>query len=445
MQRSPFAWLFINLFILSSCSQPQVFVDKQSLDSLFHILSERDFAFGAAAVSRNGELAYQKVVGYARINEDGKTLSSTETKYRIGSVTKTFTAVIIFQLIEEGKLRLDSRLAHYFPGIPNAQEISVSDMLYHRSGLANYTDDQLYKPWKYKKISRSELLELLSQLKPNFNPNQRAEYSNTNFLLLSLIIEKICNKMYQEVLSQRILSKLSLEDTYFEKAADSALKGSKSYKYADFGWIQQPEDVAENHMGAGALVSTPDDLLKFIDALFTHKLINKQSLEKMTSLRQGYGMGIFPFEFETGRAYGHEGRINEFYTTLIHFPRQNLSLAYCTNAIVYPRDDIVKTVVEICTVGSYKLPYSHPENTEQCNLDKLVGSYESESMPIAVSCKMGENGLIFTTQGEDFETSMINENYFVNYQYGYFFEFLPRKNQLMIKETDNIYRLNKVQ
>ncbi len=184
-------------------------------------------------------------------------------------------------------------------------------------------------------------------------------------------------------------------------------------------------------------------MITFVDALFSYKLIDKESLNEMISFEEDYGLGIFKFQFGSSSAYGHEGRINEYYATLVHFPDNGFSLAYCTNGILYPRDDIVNAVVQICLKNNYTLPVFSGSEVNEKELTNLAGNYASDIMPINVTCKSENGELIVETQGRAFESTLISDNYFANYQYGYFFEFQPTKNILLIKETDNIYTLKK--
>jgi CubicO group peptidase (beta-lactamase class C family) len=418
-------------------------IDKAKLDSLFTELNENNLGMGSIAISRDNQLLYQRAFGYAQLNQSEKVASTTETYYRIGSVTKMFTAVLAFQLIEEGLLMLDDRLNKYFPKIPNANRITVKNLLNHSSGLSNYSDKTDFQTWKYESKSRDELLEVIKNSNPAFDPGQKHEYSNTNFLMLTLLLEKVSGKPYEKLLMEKILSRIGLSKTYYEAAADTVRKESKSYKYFNGKWVLQREDIAENHIGAGVIVSTPSDLTKFIEALFSFNLINEGSIKSMTSFDQDYGLGIFMFQFESTTAYGHEGRINEYYTTLIYFPDSRLVIAYSTNGILYPRDDIVKTVAQICRDVNYTLPNFGGMEVDEKELTNLSGNYASDAIPFEVSCRVVDSRLIVETQGTPFETIMINHNYFANYQFGYFFEFQPKSRILLIKETDNVYTLKK--
>lgn len=333
-----------------SCGQTikKTGIDNTKLDSLFTNLDKHKLGMGSLAISKNNKLVYQRAFGYDLLNQTEKIPSTTDSFYRIASVTKMFTAVLVFQLIEKGQLSLDNHLNKFFSEIPNSELITVRNLLNHSSGLTNYSDIPDFQQWKYEKKSKKELLGTVINSKPSFIAGKRHEYSNTNFFLLSLILEKISGKSYQKLLEENIFQKINLNKTYYEVAADTLRKKSKSYKYINDDWIQKREDVAENHLGAGVIVSTSSDLSKFMDGLFLYKLIDKKSLNQMTSFEKEYGLGIFKFQFESSSACGHEGRIDEYYTTLIHFPDVGISISYCTNGILYPRDDIVNAVVQIC-------------------------------------------------------------------------------------------------
>ncbi len=437
--------LLFNMFFFVSCGQTikKAEIDNTNLDSLFTNLDKHKLGMGSLAISKNNQLIYQRAFGYTLLNQTEKRPSTTESFYRIASVTKMFTAVLVFQLIEKGQLSLDDHLDKFFSEIPNSKLITVRNLLNHSSGLKNYSDVRDFQQWKYEKKSKKELLEIIAKFKGGFTPGKKHKYSNTNFFLLSLILEKISGKAYKKLLEENILQKISLDKTYYEEAGDTLRKESKSYKYINDNWIPEREDIAENHLGAGVIVSTSSDLSKFIDALFLHKLIDKKSLNQMTSFDKEYGLGIFKFQFGYSSAYGHEGRIDEYYTTLIHFPDVGLSISYCTNGILYPRDDIVNAVVQICLKNDYTLPHFSGRKINVKKLTKLMGNYASDNMPIKVTCKVDNDQLIMETQGRGFEAIKIKDNYFANYQYGYFFEFQPTKNTLLIKETDNIYVLKK--
>jgi D-alanyl-D-alanine carboxypeptidase len=263
-------------FFLTACSQA---LNVQKLDSLFNILASRGLATGSIAISINGQIEYQKAIGFASINADKKTIPGIHTRYRIGSATKMFTAVMIFQLIEEGKMSLTGRLNEYFPGLPNADRITIQDMLYHRSGLHDYTKETDFQNWLDKHKTQEEMLTIIREKGSDFKPGTQADYSNTNYLLLGYIIEKVCNISYAHALKRRIISKLELKNTSYGSNIDN--NEAYSYKYAESNWQKQKATDLSIHGGAGSIVSIPADLVSFLNAIFAYKLVSKKSVEQM--------------------------------------------------------------------------------------------------------------------------------------------------------------------
>jgi CubicO group peptidase (beta-lactamase class C family) len=439
MKKSAFLIFTIAAFNITSFGQT---INVSKLDSFFNSLASKNLAMGSLTIAKNGIVKYQKAIGYSYIDKDQKIAANIDTKYRIGSATKMFTAVMIFQLIEERKLSLDEKLNVYFPDLPNANKITISNMLYHRSGLHDYTHDTDFPEWMDKPKTHDELLKIIKDKGSDFEPGTEADYSNTNYLLLGYIIEKVCKTSYADALKERITSKLNLKSTYYGNPVSIKNNEATSYKYAENAWNKEKETNLSIHGGAGSVVSTPTDMVKFIDALFSNKLVSKSSLSKMETMVDDYGMGMFPNKYGSKKSFGHNGRIEEFYSALWYFPDEKLSFAYCTNGIVYPRTDILEGVLKICFNEPFTLPFSKDSSLQGGNLDKYLGKYSSGQ--IVVNCTKDGNKLLLETKGKVFETEKINDSYFMNASSGYFFEFYPDKDELQIKETDNIYHLKRV-
>ena len=407
-------------------------INFAKLDSFLNTLSAKGLAMGSLAISKNGTIKYQKAIGYSLVSDNKKVASDINTKYRIGSATKMFTAVMIFQLIEEGKIKLDQKLKTYFPDLPNADKITIQNMLYHRSGLHDYTHDTNFPEWMGKPKSHEELLKIIKEKGSDFEPGTDVDYCNSNYLLLGYIIEKIC----------KMTSKLNLKATYFGKPINIKDNESASYKYTNNNWAKEKEADLSIHGGAGSIVSTPTDMVKFIDALFANKLISNTSLTKMETMVDDYGMGMFPNKYGDKPSFGHNGRIEEFYSAQWYFPSEKLSFAYCTNGINYPRTDIIEGILKICLNEPFLIPFTKNVTSESEELDKYLGKYSSG--PILVNCTKDGTELLLETRGKVFKVEKINYNYFMNAESGYFFEFFPGKGELQIKETDNIYHLKRV-
>lgn len=435
--------MLLFFFLIITYSLKSQSFNTQRLDSLFTILAAKDMAMGSLAITENGRLGYQRAIGFAIRNKEGNITANIDTRYRIGSITKMFTATMIFQLVEEGQLQLDQTLGQFFPDIPNAGKIRLRDMLYHRSGLHDYTKDTNFADWMSHPKTQEELELLIRQKSPDFEPDSAADYSNTNFLLLGYIIEKLTGTNYGKALQQRITDKLNLKDTYYGQTMDPAIKESASYKFNDNNWKKVTYTDLSIHGGAGSIISTPADLTRFINALFTGKLIKQSSLEKMTTLIDDYGMGIFPFNHNKETGFGHNGRIEEFYSALHYYPGHKISICYITNGIDYPRTDIMEGIEKICFNEPFTIPFNSEQDKSAGSLDIYLGTYSSKELPMVITVTKKGQQLLIETQGKVFETSLVSPDYFMNSASGYFFQFDPVRNQLTVKETDNRYTFNK--
>jgi len=436
-----FVILFFSIFILTTTHAQTLNVNK--LDSLFDVLQNRGLASGSLSISINGKTTYQRAIGFTTICSTKKSMPDVNTKYRIGSVSKMFTAAMIFQLIDEKKLRLDEHLAAFFPQLPNAHKITIRQMLYHRSGLHDYTRNTNFPEWMDKPKTHEEMIKIIADKKPDFEPGAKADYSNTNYLLLSYIIEKLHKMSFEQVLKKNITRKTRLQNTYYGKPINIQNNEAASYKYANNTWKLQKETDVSIHCGAGSLVSTPGDLTLFIQNLFTGRIISRSGVDSMITLVDGYGMGLFPYDHKATKGYGHNGRIEEFYTAVRYYPETKLALCYVTNGILYPRTDILEGILKICFNEAYTIPFSKPVVLQPGDLEKYIGTYSTGNLPFKVVCKKQDEKLVFEAGGKLMAVEPVSANYFMNIETGSFFEFNTEKGELQIKETDNVYYLQK--
>jgi CubicO group peptidase (beta-lactamase class C family) len=343
----PLLLLFLALNHISLAQKP----DKPAIDSLLNMLADQHKTIGSLTIAQDGNIIYQHATGYVWITGDIEILADVRSKYKIGSITKMFTAVMIFQLIEEGKLSLDTKLSTFYPELPNASKITISNMLNHRSGLHDFSNDSLYKQYSNKPQTHEQMLAIFAKQKPDFEPDAKADYSSTNYVLLGYIIENITKRPYQEELKTRIISKLGLMDTEYgvaSKANNSNPFGSAvPYAYKN-GWNRLPETNIDIFGGAGGIVSTPTDLVKFANAFFGGKLISAEHLKTMETLKDWFGMAMFAMDFDGKKGFGHEGQLDGFNSILTYFPKEKLAIAYCSNGGDYMppkvKDDVLKVL-----------------------------------------------------------------------------------------------------
>jgi D-alanyl-D-alanine carboxypeptidase len=435
---------FLLLFlILQGCTHAQTF-NKAKLDSFFVALNTHDQNMGSIAIAANGVVVYRNAIGYSQVNKELKTPATGETKYRVGSISKMFTAVMIFQLIEEGKLTFDTPLASYFPQLPNADKILIREMLDHRSGLHNFTTDSLYRTYMTTPKSEAEMTAIFAGQKSDFEPDTKAEYSNTNFVLLGYIIEKLTGKTYAEELKKRVTSKIGLADTYYGTKANPAKNEAYSYNYQG-QWTQMPETDMSIPGGAGAIVSTPTDLVKFINALFAGKLISPASLELMKTMRDNLGMAMFTIPFNDNIGYGHTGGIDGFNSMLVYFPKDKLAIAYTSNGVRYSTNDIAIGALSIYFDRPFKIPEFRKTITlTTAELDKYIGKYSSTQMPLKVTVtKNGTTLFVQATEQNTFPLDAIGDNKFYLGAAGVTIEFEPAKKTFTLNQAGKTYLYTK--
>jgi D-alanyl-D-alanine carboxypeptidase len=352
--------------------------DKAKLDQFFDRLAEKNKAMGSLNITKDGNVLYTRTIGYSQINGTGKKPLTAATRFRVGSITKMFTATMVFQLVEEGKLKLTQTLDKFFPQVPNAGKITIGHILAHRSGIHDLFDDPDFRSWRMNAKTQSEMLVMIAKGSPDFEPGTNYAYSNSGYVLLGYIVEKLTGKSYQDALKDRITSKIGLRDTYPGTGfTDTGKNESFSYKYLR-DWEQQTEIHLSIPGGAGALISTPADLARFIQALFDGKLVSQESLDQM--MQNKLGMETFTYNGKT--FYGHTGGIDNFGSWLVYLPEEKLAVAYTTNAKVYPVANIVDGIFNIYWNQPFTIPTFEAIDVSPEVLDKYVGVYSIPGAPM---------------------------------------------------------------
>jgi CubicO group peptidase (beta-lactamase class C family) len=420
-------------------------LNKTLLDSLFNNLDRHNKIMGSIAISRNGNLVYTRSIGYDLVDEKKKIPSTEKSKYRIGSISKMFTATLILQLVDEGKLDLSATLDRYYPAVPNAGKISISDLLKHRSGIHSFTNDSSYLTWMTEPRTRDEMIRIIAAGKPEFEPGSRAEYSNSNYVLLGYIIEDICNKLYSKVLDEKITSRIGLEDTYY--GGKTRIRNHEAHSYVfNKNWQQQPETDMSIPHGAGAIVSNPNDLTRFIEALFTCKLISKESLDKMITITDGFGMGIMQLPFYTKIAYVHGGSIDGFSSMLGYMPKDSLAVAFCSNGQQYSVNEVIIGALSIY----FNVPYSIPDFKTIVvvpeDLDQYLGTYASQQLPFKISITKEDGILKAQATGQpSFPLEPVAVHKFRFDRAGVEIEFKPENKSMVIRQGGQEYLYSREQ
>ncbi|WP_340199629.1 serine hydrolase domain-containing protein [Ascidiimonas sp. W6] len=347
--------------LLSSCanddnSTPKDDFDRAKMDLLFSTLEDKGFLMGASiSISKNNREVYQRSIGLAEF--DNTIPISSQTKFKIGSMTETFTACMILQLVEEGKLALNTPLSNYYPEMPNSSTITIEYLLRHRSGLVNYVYDPDFSNWGTQAITEAEFIERFIEYGTSTEPYTVFEYSNTNYVLLGFIIEKIDGKSYADALEDRITNRINLSNTYYYgETINTTNNEALSYDYWNDTWNPSPQFHASVWGGAGAIMSTPTDLNTFYEALFEDKIITEASLSEMTkNIDWSAGMGIFSGMTISGKPFiVNFGDIDNFSSITFYFPEEDVCMSYITNGLNFQRfDEFLEFNIPIAFIDIY--------------------------------------------------------------------------------------------
>src|SRR5262245_13310534 len=411
-------------------------LDKAKLDQFFDRLAEKNKAMGSLTIAKDGAVLYTRAIGYSQINGTEKKPLTAANRFRIASITKMFTASMILQLVEEGKLKLSDALDKFFPQVPNAKKITIVQILWHRSGIPNVRREQNSQGnVNTTPITKDEMLALIVKGAPDFEPDTKRLYSNSGYFILGLIIEKLTGKSYEEALQEKIASKIGLKDTYTATGNIDVNKNEALTYFMIPGgdWKQVPETHPSILFGGGAIVSTPNDLAKFIQALFDGKIMSKENLDQMKTMRDGYGLGMGPFTFAGKTFYGHTGGGDNYGAWLAYLPEEKLAVAYTTNAKVYPVVNIVRGVVDIYYNKPFTIPALESIAVSLEVLDKYVGVYSSPAAPMKFTITREGATLFFQPPGQSAVPLEATAQDKFQIEGAVVIEFDAAKNQMIIK------------
>lgn len=423
--------ILLVLALFTAVSAQTQTLDKAKLDQFFDRLAEKNQAMGSLSVAREGNVLYSRTIGFSQINGTAKKASTVTTRYRVGSITKMFTSAMVFQLVEEGKLKLTDTLDKFFPQLPNARTITIAHLLAHRSGLHSFTSDADYLSWLMKPKTKDELLAVIAKGQPDFAPGEKTLYSNAGFIVLGYIVEKVTGKSYQAALKERITSKIGLKDTYLGTGTtDIGNNEAFSFSYAA-SWKQEPETHMSIPGGAGALISTPTDLVKFIQALFNLKLVSQESLNQI--MQNKYGM--FTFQLVGNTLYGHGGGIDGFNSILVYWPEEKLAIAYTSNGKVYAPNNILRGVFDVYRNKPFTIPTFESVDVSTEVLDRYVGVYSSPGFPLKITVTREASTLKAQATGQGaFPLEATAPDKFKFDAAGIVMEFDAAKNQMTLKQ-----------
>ena len=415
--------------------------DKAKLDSYFNALEANNKYMGSVALSKNGKTVYSKSIGYADVAINKKV--TEESKFRIGSISKIFTATLVMKAVEAKKLKLTDNLSAYFPTIPNASKITITQLLQHRTGIHNFTNDAEYLGWMGQPKSQADMLAVMVKGGSDFEPGAKFEYSNSNYVLLSFILEKIYKQPYKEIVDAQIVKPLGLKNTFYGGKINPAKNEVNSYKFSG-KWEKEPETDMSIPTGAGAMVSTATNLSRFIEALFDGKIISPAGVEQMKTMTDGYGLGLHGGPFDGKNSYGHNGGIDGFVTKLSYFPEDKVTIAMVSNGVNINTNDVAVAALSWMYLKPFEVPEFKTFNYKSEDLDKYLGAYSTTEIPIGLT--ITKNGATLMAQGTGqaaFPLDAVAKDTFKFEQAGIELLFKPESGQMILKQGGGTFTFTK--
>jgi D-alanyl-D-alanine carboxypeptidase len=380
------------------------------LDSYFQRHYPADEPGATIAIVRDGEMVFSKAFGMADL-ENG-IANQTNMVFRLGSITKQFTAVAIMMLAEEGKLSVDDDITkHLSTYKPPPSTVTVEHLLTHTSGIPSYT---AIPGWFDKKIrenlSVEEMMDAWEDLPLEFEPGSKFNYNNSGYYMLGAIIESASGMPYDQFIDERIFKPLGMTTSYYDHSAQIIPNRSRGYEQAPDGTFRNASflDMGQPY-AAGSLASTIDDMAKWDAALYTDVLLPQSVLQKMwTSYKltdgseAGYGYGWFVGEHNGHRIITHGGGIPGFRTEGFRIPEEKLYVSVLSNGAAVGPDIPAQAAVKAMLEEPYEVV---AVDVDSADLEKLTGVYRDED-DVARSVRLKDGQLIFEA-GPGFNISLI--------------------------------------
>jgi CubicO group peptidase (beta-lactamase class C family) len=384
----------ITLFLAASAMAQ----DASRMDQVVQsYVSDKSF-MGSVLVARGDQVLLSK--GYGSANLEWNVPNSPATKFRLGSVTKQFTAASILLLEERGKLKTDDPVKKFVPDAPAAwDKITIFHLLTHTSGIANFTSFPDYPSQEPFATTPEKLVARFRDKPLDFEPGDKWSYSNSGYVLLGYILEKASGQSYEKFLQENIFTPLGMKDSGYD--SNSAIIPRRAAGYAP--GKDGPVNAGFVHMSipfsAGALYSTTEDLLRWEHGLLGGKLLSAASLARMTTpVKNDYAFGLTVRTVNGHKVIEHGGGIEGFNTELAYYPDDKLTVVVLGNVSGAAPGTIATKLAELCHGEAVKLPGERKEITLDSKvLTRYVGAYRFESgANILITL---ENNQLFTKLG----------------------------------------------
>ncbi len=330
---------------------------------------------GAALVAENGKVVYKG--GFGMANMEWGIPNTPDTKFRLGSITKQFTAMLTMQLVEQGKIKLDGKISDYLPDYrkDTGEKVTIHHLLTHTSGIPSYTG----LPGFFANVSRNpykvdEFVKKYASGDLEFAPGTKYSYNNSGYFLLGAIIERVSGKSYEQALKEMILDPLGMKNTGYDNHDPLITKRATGYVLTPRGYLNAAYLDMSIPYAAGSMYSTVEDLYLWDQALYTDKLITAQSKELMYKPfleNYAYGWAVTQASFKVNdqpvQVITHGGGINGFATTIVRFPKEKNLIVILDNSSQGP-NRLSNAIGRII----YNQPYELPKQSISVVIEKTI-------------------------------------------------------------------------
>ncbi|MDJ0688398.1 MAG: serine hydrolase [Xenococcaceae cyanobacterium MO_188.B32] len=337
---------------------------KEKIEAYLQAHLETGYFMGSVLVSRAGEVLLSK--GYGMANLEHSIANTPQTKFRLASLTKQFTAAAILKLQEQNLLDVHNSIATYLPDYPHGEEITVNQLLNHTAGIPNFTSFDDYQTKKRLPTKLDDLIACFSDRPLEFTPGDRFSYSNSGYLVLTKIIETVSNRSYADYLQKYIFEPLGMKDSGYDRhetilknRASGYVSTGEGYQNAEYIDMSVPS-------GAGGLYSTVEDMYKWERSLFTDAVLDRSSRDAMFTstvkitdeeneqIYHSYGW-VIDTQYSRHRISSNGG-IEGFLTHIARYPDEQVAVVVLGNLQAFLPDKMGRDIAAILFGESYELP-----------------------------------------------------------------------------------------
>ena len=332
---------------------------------------------GTALVARGGQVLFSKAYGMADLEWDAP--NTPNTKFRLGSVTKQFTAASILLLEERGKLKVSDLVKTYVPDAPAAwDKITIFHLLTHTSGIPNFTGFPEYRKLEPFATTAAELVKVFRDKPLDFEPGEKWSYSNSGYLLLTDLLEKVSGENYEKFVRENIFAPLGMRDTGYD--SNSAVIPHRASGYVSVNGTFENAGYINMTVpqGAGGLYSTTEDLLKWEQGLFGGKVLKAESVARMTTpFKNQYAFGLVVDTTNRHKVISHGGGIEGFNTELAYYPEDQLTVVVLANVNGPAPEEIARKLGALAHGETVTMPGERKEITLDPEvLSRYTGAYQ---------------------------------------------------------------------